>query len=541
MFSRIFSREPKKSIPDPKDLLIDELKAENLMLKTKERDFNQVHSELLELQFRFKIINEEKLRLEIQLKDREELLLKNNDNLKFDLELSRNALSDKMSILDKMSSENSLIISELKMRDVEINNLKKEIALLTSTKSNLFSDVQKLDLENKNFKDSYYIALKDLEKSNNLVNSLLNEKKILEEKCKAIESNFFLEKKDSLFKFEKQESVIGSLSVQKHEGDEKIRKLENDLLILSQTSTMEGQKKSTVIDSLMLDKKSLGDKIRSLETELYLSQKKLEETTNHLLLREKENQQLRAEISLREEKMVTKENDLTNLYLLNSKLKDEAKLYENRCISQESKINSIEGQLLDSSRMLEIKAKELRDTQLNLSRVEEKNIEKMALMDQMEKEKKLVEKMMEEYKREGLINKKLKEEESVKATLLEMEKEKLRKEAERKSLDALIATQSLHKSELERSAIQSNLHDVNYELNAIKDHTALLESQNLKLHKELDSVVILEENVRKELDRKYRFEKMKEDNLKELQRSAEKVRLSQSPSKISSITSPKKY
>lgn len=541
MFSRIFSREPKKSIPDPKDLLIDELKAENLMLKTKERDFNQVHSELLELQFRFKIINEEKLRLEIQLKDREELLLKNNDNLKFDLELSRNALSDKMSIVDKMSSENSLIISELKMRDVEINNLKKEIALLTSTKSNLFSDVQKLDLENKNFKDSYYIALKDLEKSNNLVNSLLNEKKILEEKCKAIESNFFLEKKDSLFKFEKQESVIGSLSVQKHEGDEKIRKLENDLLILSQTSTMEGQKKSTVIDSLMLDKKSLGDKIRSLETELYLSQKKLEETTNHLLLREKENQQLRAEISLREEKMVTKENDLTNLYLLNSKLKDEAKLYENRCISQESKINSIEGQLLDSSRMLEIKAKELRDTQLNLSRVEEKNIEKMALMDQMEKEKKLVEKMMEEYKREGLINKKLKEEESVKATLLEMEKEKLRKEAERKSLDALIATQSLHKSELERSAIQSNLHDVNYELNAIKDHTALLESQNLKLHKELDSVVILEENVRKELDRKYRFEKMKEDNLKELQRSAEKVRLSQSPSKISSITSPKKY
>jgi len=541
MFSRIFSREPKKSIPDPKDLLIDELKAENLMLKTKERDFNQVHSELLELQFRFKIINEEKLRLEIQLKDREELLLKNNDNIKFDLELSRNALSDKMSIVDKMSSENSLIISELKMRDVEINNLKKEIALLTSTKSNLFSDVQKLDLENKNFKDSYYIALKDLEKSNNLVNSLLNEKKILEEKCKAIESNFFLEKKDSLFKFEKQESVIGSLSVQKHEGDEKIRKLENDLLILSQTSTMEGQKKSTVIDSLMLDKKSLGDKIRSLETELYLSQKKLEETTNHLLLREKENQQLRAEISLREEKMVTKENDLTNLYLLNSKLKDEAKLYENRCISQESKINSIEGQLLDSSRMLEIKAKELRDTQLNLSRVEEKNIEKMALMDQMEKEKKLVEKMMEEYKREGLINKKLKEEESVKATLLEMEKEKLRKEAERKSLDALIATQSLHKSELERSAIQSNLHDVNYELNAIKDHTALLESQNLKLHKELDSVVILEENVRKELDRKYRFEKMKEDNLKELQRSAEKVRLSQSPSKISSITSPKKY
>ena len=469
------------------------------------------------------------------------MLLKNNDNLKFDLELSRNALSDKMSILDKMSSENSLIISELKMRDVEINNLKKVIALLTSTKSNLFSDVQKLDLENKNFKDSYYIALKDLEKSNNLVNSLLNEKKILEEKCKAIESNFFLEKKDSLFKFEKQESVIGSLSVQKHEGDEKIRKLENDLLILSQTSTMEGQKKSTVIDSLMLYKKSLGDKIRSLETELYLSQKKLEETTNHLLLREKENQQLRAEISLREEKMVTKENDLTNLYLLNSKLKDEAKLYENRCISQESKINSIEGQLLDSSRMLEIKAKELRDTQLNLSRVEEKNIEKMALMDQMEKEKKLVEKMMEEYKREGLINKKLKEEESVKATLLEMEKEKLRKEAERKSLDALIATQSLHKSELERSAIQSNLHDVNYELNAIKDHTALLESQNLKLHKELDSVVILEENVRKELDRKYRFEKMKEDNLKELQRSAEKVRLSQSPSKISSITSPKKY
>ena len=68
MFSRIFSREPKKSIPDPKDLLIDELKAENLMLKTKERDFNQVHSELLELQFRFKIINEEKLRLEIQIK-----------------------------------------------------------------------------------------------------------------------------------------------------------------------------------------------------------------------------------------------------------------------------------------------------------------------------------------------------------------------------------------------------------------------------------------------------------------------------------------
>jgi len=44
-------------------------------------------------------------------------------------------------------------------------------------------------------------------------------------------------------------------------------------------------------------------------------------------------------------------------------------------------------------------------------------------------------------------------------------------------------------------------------------------------------VVVVDEKIKKDLDRKNRIEYMKEKNENELQRSAEKVKLSTSPSK----------
>ena len=77
--------------------------------------------------------------------------------------------------------------------------------------------------------------------------------------------------------------------------------------------------------------------------------------------------------------------------------------------------------------------------------------------------------------------------------------------------------------------LQEDHYYINNELIALQDHAKVLEKQNLNLHKEVETIVNTDEKIRSDLDRKLKFDYLKSKNLEELQRSAEKVRLSSSP------------
>jgi len=146
----------------------------------------------------------------------------------------------------------------------------------------------------------------------------------------------------------------------------------------------------------------------------------------------------------------------------------------------------------------------------------------------------------ENYRREGELNKRLRDEQAIRARELEIEKTRLEKEALNKEVEALSAKKNLNKA----NELMNELHEGKYyiekELNAMKEHTNVLERQNLNLHNEIQNIVTTDESVRRDLDRKFRIENLKAKNIEELQRSSEKVRLSSSPKRFSPYRSPYK-
>ena len=69
----------------------------------------------------------------------------------------------------------------------------------------------------------------------------------------------------------------------------------------------------------------------------------------------------------------------------------------------------------------------------------------------------------------------------------------------------------------------------------MKDHTSVLEKQNMNLNHEIENITTTDELVRRELDRKNRLELLKSKDEEELKKSIAKVSLSKSPPRFSPI------
>ena len=82
----------KKIESDQKDIIIAQLKAENFELKQKDKDYAIIHSQVLDLEHKIKLLSEEKFKTELQQKEKEELYSKNILNLNEDLNFLRRSL-----------------------------------------------------------------------------------------------------------------------------------------------------------------------------------------------------------------------------------------------------------------------------------------------------------------------------------------------------------------------------------------------------------------------------------------------------------------
>jgi len=141
--------------------------------------------------------------------------------------------------------------------------------------------------------------------------------------------------------------------------------------------------------------------------------------------------------------------------------------------------------------------------------------------------------LIDHYKQEGETNKILKEDHLRKLTLIDYQKKLVEKDLIEKDKLASTAKMSFKLKEEEKRKLEADHYYLDKELDSLKGHTFLLENQNLNLHTEIDKISYQDEKLRAELDRKFRLELLKKENINELQKSAEKVRLSQSPKKFS--------
>jgi hypothetical protein len=183
----------------------------------------------------------------------------------------------------------------------------------------------------------------------------------------------------------------------------------------------------------------------------------------------------------------------------------------------------------DINELISNKDKEIRSIKSESTYAESKESSIKQELRKLQTENESFQILLDRYRNNAQVQKRLRDEESLKKYRLEEEKERLAREALTKEIEAKNARRELERYKGSHNQLLEEHAMVSHELEAVKEHANLLESQNMNLSRELDSFVYTNERAREDLDRRNRVECIKSKNMSMLERSAEKVRNSRSP------------
>ena len=108
---------------EDKDLLVSKLNSRITQLEQNEKDYDLMIQEFKQLQNDVNLLNEAKLRLEYEIKQRDETYNKRINDLKSDNENLKNALNDKLCVNKKLFEEKNCLENQLKSKNDEINDI----------------------------------------------------------------------------------------------------------------------------------------------------------------------------------------------------------------------------------------------------------------------------------------------------------------------------------------------------------------------------------------------------------------------------------
>lgn len=137
--------DPAQIESDQKDLVVSQLKAELFELRQNERDYNELHSKLNNLEHRYNLLQEEKSLNEREFKNRNELNLRTINNLKSDIDTLKQELNVLNADAQDLRFDNQSINEIVNNRSSEIAQLKAELGDLSDSNAHL--SLEKKDLE----------------------------------------------------------------------------------------------------------------------------------------------------------------------------------------------------------------------------------------------------------------------------------------------------------------------------------------------------------------------------------------------------------
>ena len=120
------------------------MKAENFEYRQKEKDYNTLHNQLLDLEHRFRLLQEEKVRAEREAKEGENESCKKNDELQAELKSYKATLEDKQIQLRDLEEYLAQLKSLAGNRAEEIFNCKRELAMAASNSNDLLKAKKQL-------------------------------------------------------------------------------------------------------------------------------------------------------------------------------------------------------------------------------------------------------------------------------------------------------------------------------------------------------------------------------------------------------------
>ncbi|CAK93525.1 unnamed protein product (macronuclear) [Paramecium tetraurelia] len=116
---------PAKFENDQKDLMISQLKAENFELKQNDRDYQELATHLKSLEHRYNMLHEEKMRNEVEFRNRSDQTLKTIANLRNEIDNLKSQLTDKHIENQEMKAENLAFKEITEHRSQENQRVKK--------------------------------------------------------------------------------------------------------------------------------------------------------------------------------------------------------------------------------------------------------------------------------------------------------------------------------------------------------------------------------------------------------------------------------
>jgi len=150
-YNRYFS--PSQVESDQKDLIISQLKAEIFELRQNERDYHDLSSNLRNLEHRYNLLSEEKIRGDSDYKARNDANLKTIANLKTDIDVLKSTIAEKNIEYQENKAENLAIKDIADHRAIDISKLKNELSGSIDQNNRLKDDKRALESNHANVKD----------------------------------------------------------------------------------------------------------------------------------------------------------------------------------------------------------------------------------------------------------------------------------------------------------------------------------------------------------------------------------------------------
>ena len=299
---------------EDKDTLISRLSSKINQLEQKEKDFEELNKEYKQLENDYSLLNEAKLRLEYEIKQRDEAYNKRICDLKSDKENLQNGLNDKMCVNKKLYEERKCLENHLKSLNDEIDDLNEKI--------NNLNDKYNLTQNNKDDLENTLNSLNDIKaKQRDKIAELVNDNKRLAKICQEQDHSLFLTDQ------EKQK-----LSKKLRDDNANINNLNSK--IKAHTNNLENLQKQ--LDNSNEINLKLQNNVKILENEL-TNDKIDNENLNNEFCREraardnedKKNDQLKCIICDRENKIKCLNHDYETMKIFHQKIIEERSIYQN--------------------------------------------------------------------------------------------------------------------------------------------------------------------------------------------------------------------
>lgn len=285
--------------------MIAELKAENFELKQKEHEYNVIKSQIADLEHRFKLVQEEKARMDTDNKEQEELQFRKSEITQENLKRSSVALSgvegEIRNQLAKLEAQKALIGD----KDEEIIRLRKRLSDLANEAERIQRTKNSLELELKDAHDGH----RSVERQ---VSGFIEESEQLK-RAKAVEESRMREAEIEVEQLRRKLRDLQSMAdMTEQDNFQKTRVLDEESKMQRYTQgevTMLANKNRQLQD----DNDRFLKRLSALEDELKFSNRRLDEMSLMIEDKEKEIKVLRSESNYADSKELAAREELRKL------------------------------------------------------------------------------------------------------------------------------------------------------------------------------------------------------------------------------------